>query len=258
MSVTDPMYYNTKKDVCKINFPTGNSITPTNIECLLTNGKKIDSLPTSETPYAIIKYGPTGSGKGSEVVQKEIELLGVPLDQYAVFEIDSLVESVKNYRNKTLRIKKTHNNAPAQYSKDQMFKNLTNAYFSTRKQLNAKLTETINYAIQNRKHFIFETTGTYFGGKNPIEWLIESVKKMGNNQYKIVLIYPLVTPNELKKRVELRAQKQATRVNKPLYRAINTSTIEPATLYAKQNLSHFILPQVYVKNIHKLVLVWNE
>ncbi len=243
---------------CKLNFKTGEDILkPENIECILTNGKHIDNLTSSDSPYAVIKYGPTGSGKGSEVVQKEIQLLGIPLSEYIVFEVDSIVESIKNYRNRTLAIKQKKN-TNSTYKNDQMYKNLSNVYFQTRKKVNDKLEKTIDMAIQNKKHFIFETTGTYFGGKNPIEWLIERIKNLGNNQYKIVLIYPLVTPTELLKRVKTRAEKQATRPEKPLFRAINPGTIEPATLYAKQNLSHFILPQVYVKNIHKLVLVWNE
>jgi hypothetical protein len=46
--------------------------------------------------FLIIKYGPTGSGKGSRIVLEEISRLGVPLEDYAVFEIDKLVESIES------------------------------------------------------------------------------------------------------------------------------------------------------------------
>jgi predicted ABC-type ATPase len=244
---------------CKLNYATGNNISESNIECILTNGNKLADLPSSATPFAVIKYGPTGSGKGSSLVQKEIEMLGVPLSDYAVFEIDSLVESVKNYRNKTLAIRNRRLKSKNQtYTNSNMFKNLTTAYFNTRKKLDSKLSDTIDTAIKSKKNFIFETTGTFFGGKNPIEWLIDRIKLLGENTYKIVLIYPLVTYTELAKRVKSRAEQQASRSQKPFYRAIDTDKLEPATLYAKQNLAHFILPQVYVKNIYKLVLLWNE
>lgn len=244
---------------CKLDYSTGNNLLESNVECILTKGNKLSSLPSSPTPYAVIKYGPTGSGKGSPLVQKEIEALGVPLSHFAVFEIDSLVESVKNYRNRTLAIRsKRLQSKNERYTNSNMYKNLSTAYFNTRKKLNSKLSDTIDNAIKTKKNFIFETTGTYFGGKNPIEWLIDRIKTLGNNAYKIVLIYPLVTPTELKKRVTKRAEEQATRKYKPFFRAIDTEKLEPATLYAEQNLAHFILPQVFVKNIYKLVLLWNE
>ena len=245
--------------VCtKTNYNRGENMTELNAECIITQGRTLDKLPSSETPYAIIKYGPTGSGKGSEAVRREIELLGVPINDYAVFEIDSLVESVKQYRNKTLNIRNKQRLNKTNHPSIQMYKNLFAAYANTRKHLSGKLDATLEKALKTKKNFIFETTGQFFSGKNPIGWLIDNIKEMGKDAYKIVFIYPLVSPTELSKRVTLRAEVQASRKNKPLFRAINTSTLEPSTAYAKQNLTHFILPEIFVKNIYKVVILWNE
>lgn len=241
------------------NHLSGKNMDEFNVQCILTHGRSLEDLPSSETPYAIIKYGPTGSGKGSANVQKEIAMLGVPLDDYAVFEIDSLVESAKEYRNRTLSIRnKRRKSMNGTYSNKNMFKNLGNAYANTRKYLSKKMISNLDLAIQGKKNFIFETTGQFFSGKSPFAWLLDKIKELGKGAYKVVLIYPLVSPGELAKRVTSRAEQQATKANKPFYRAIDVDTLEPGTLYAKENLSHFILPEIYVKNIHKVVILWNE
>ncbi len=242
------------------NYNTYNDMTQSNVECILTSGRSIESLPASnDHPYMIIKYGPTGSGKGSEIVTKEIVALGVPIQDYAVFEIDSLVESIKLYRNKTLEI--AQNKTKNSHSK---YKNLEEEYFKTRKSpnqsgksLNDKMDTALNEAIKLSKNIIFETTGTYFSFSNPLKWLIDLVSNTNKN-YRIVVIYPLVSTNELISRVQKRAQMQLTRKNKPLYRGINASRIEPLANYAKMNLTHFILPELYAKRIYKLITVWNE
>ena len=237
------------------NFATATNMSNLDVECVLTSGRSLDNLPSSSTPYAIIKYGPTGSGKGSATVQQEIQQLGVPINDYAVFEIDSLVESVKKYRNRTLNIKSKYSTAS---NKRGMYKNLINAYMNTRKNLSRKLDKVLDEAVQTKKNFIFETTGQTFRGKNPIEWLMERIETVGGGAYKIVVLYPLVTPDVLKQRVQKRAEAQSLKQNKPFYRAVNPDTLEEATLMAKFNLSLFLLPEVFQKRIHKLVVFWNE
>lgn len=253
----------TVKSCLQKNYQTVNDMKDENIQCILTSGRTISELPSSSSPYMIIKYGPTGSGKGSEVVQKEIRLLGVPVENYAVFEIDSLVESIKMYRNQTMIIKQKRKMGEINTRK--MYNNLSNAYFSTRKtknhksqkNLNTKMDDILQNAIKNSKNIIFETTGTYFSFSNPIKWLIDETLKINTN-YKIVVIYPIVSVNELIKRVDKRAENQSTRKNKQLYRAINTSKIEAWASYSKMNLTHFLLPELFSKRIHKIIAVWNE
>jgi hypothetical protein len=81
-----------------------------NVEKIVTGpDKKLSNYHSSHNPYFIIKYGPTGSGKGSSIVSKEIENLGVSLDQYITIEIDKVIESVMSYRQGTLKIKAANN-----------------------------------------------------------------------------------------------------------------------------------------------------
>ncbi len=251
---------NQESNCRKPNYSSGESMTQKNVECILTNGKTLQSLPKTETPYVVIKYGPTGSGKGSKIVQDEIRLLGPPLESYAVFEIDSLVESTKNYRTKTLSIKSQYNENSNKIRKN-MYTNLFQAYRNTRKNLNNKLDEVLAKALKNKNNIIFETTGSFYNEgnpQNPLSWLMDLVSTIGGPQYKVVVIYPLVSTEELVRRVSLRAEQQATRKTKPLYRAVNTSTLEKASDNSKKNFQQFVLPDIFAKRIFKVISFWNE
>lgn len=247
--------------VCgKKNWETATNMNQTNAECIFTRSKTLEGISSQEKPYAIIKYGPTGSGKGSGQMAVEIQNLGVDIEDSVVLEIDALVESIKNYRNKTIRIKNTFNRYTYPNAKKEMYKKLGQAYNNTRRAgpgLGSYLDETLDKAIQSNKHIIFETTGTAFFGANPIGWLIEKVRK--NKNYKIVLIYPFVTAESLKARVVKRAEAQASLPeNKRLFRAVDPNSIDAQIFKAEMNLTHFVLPQLFVKNIDKVILYWNE
>jgi len=245
------------------NWNTSENMSAINAECIFGKGKTIDELPSQEQPVAILKYGPTGSGKGSKKVQEEIESLDVNMEDCVVLEIDALVESLKSYRNKTLKIKQNFNRNST-LNKKNMYKQLTGAYFNSRKkELSEYLNNALKKAAEGARHIVFETTGTPFRGEPTINWFIQILKKaetISGKKYKIVLIYPFVTPGELRKRVQKRATNQASRsVNeKPLFRAVDPNTIEPQTYQAEMNLTHFVLPQLFVKNIDKVVLFWND
>jgi len=115
---------------------------------------------------------------------------------------------------------------------------------------------TLNYALSKSKHIIFETTGTSFSSSNPLKWLIDWAEKKGKN-YRIILIYPIVSINDIVSRIKARTIKQLSK-NKPFYRGIDTSHIDGFDSYAKMNLTHFILPELFTKRIYKIILVWNE
>jgi len=85
-------------------FNSSSSMVLTNAECLFTKNRLLENIPSAENPMLIIKYGPTGSGKGSEKVKQEIESLGQNIDDYVTLEIDLLVESINSYRSKTVSL----------------------------------------------------------------------------------------------------------------------------------------------------------
>lgn len=250
-----------------VNPTTVENVTDNAVECIVTDKRLLGTLPTQEQPFAIIKYGPTGSGKGSPVVQKEIEALGVKLADCAVFEIDSIVESIRNYREKTYKVKtnfneKTKLNINTRRNsnrKKHFFNELSSIYFGARKGIDPHFDNVLFGALDTKKHIIFETTGTNFNGRGPLEWIIDEITK--RKVYKIVVIYPLVEASILKKRVEARGEQQASS-SKPeenrFYRGIDPDTLPELANNSKMNLTHFILPNVFVKKIHKLIVVWNQ
>jgi len=235
------------------------SVSQNTIECLTTDGKTIDQLPSNDKPWAIIKYGPTGSGKGSKVVKDEIEALDVNISECVVFEIDTIVEAMPNYRAKTYAIKTFRNDdRVTRKNSKQFYKNLGEIYFNARKKADTNFDKAIYKALDTNKNIIFETTGTNFNGKNPLEWIISEINK--RPKYKIVVIYPMVSIPELQKRVERRAENQAIKENHStrLYRGIDPDEIPVQSTRSQLNLTHFILPEIYAKHIHKLIIVWNE
>lgn len=251
----------TRRNCRKNNYPNAATMTETDVECIVTKGKLIEELATPEdsSPYAIIKFGPPGSGKGSVLVENEIKALGVPLENYAVFEIDSLVESVKNYRNQTLKIKNKYKYGLRK--KKNMYNELLGAYDTSREPLDEIQDKVIDKAIRNKVNFIFETTGARgFSGRNPIEWLLQRLedKNLGNKKYKVVVIYPIVKADLIKNRVEKRAENTSKRANKPFFRAVNPNSIEKSTYISQLNLSHYIVPLVYANRVHKVVIVRND
>ena len=70
-----------------------------NIYCL---GSTLAAMPKYEEPYFIWKWGPPGSGKSSELMEKKIASFGFPLINYVNISKDRLVEYLLPYRKDTL------------------------------------------------------------------------------------------------------------------------------------------------------------
>jgi len=192
-------------------------------------------------PYFIIKYGPTGSRNGNDTVIKEIESLDVPLDQYVVFDEDKAAESVKSYRNGTIRIKKA--NRPEKYN--QLRRNNSIDY---------KIDALVGKTIDEGKNIIFETTGS-----NSLEWLLDKLKARrvdGRQLYRVVVIYPVVTADDLKKHIKKRVVNQSVRKQNPLYHTVNASTLDYSVRENKKNFRE-IIDNIYSNsgNIHKIVMI---
>lgn len=221
-------------------------------ECLFTRNKLLEGIPKSRsTPYLILKYGPTGSGKGSSAVKKEIEFLGHDIEDYVVLEIDLLVEAIREYRDKTVELKSKRNTNNT-YSNEKFFGNLYKAYANTRTDtLNNYLFTVFEKAVENKQNIIYETTGTV----SNIKRLVDHAKK---NDYKIVVIYPLVSEQELKKRVKERADRRFAEEEVKLYRHPNPYGLGKGIETAQSVLQSTIMPYLYEKTIHKLVMFWNE
>jgi hypothetical protein len=220
------------------------NVTQKLVECVATNGKNINELETPQTPYFVFKYGPTGSGKGSTKVQNEIAKLGLTDNNTVTFEVDKIVEAVNNFRNKSLELKKKYNQNP---NNQQVYKNLTNLYFQTRKntKVNKIQDDLMKEAIQKRRNIIVETTG-----RSSISWILDNLAGKG---YKIVVIYPIVNPSELQKRVVSRAESM-----KGVFRLPSPSNLETGIMSAKQNILNDLVKLLESNSIDKVILINNN
>jgi len=232
-------------------FNSPNSLTLEDAECLFTKNKLIDGVPTVEQPHLIIKFGPTGSGKGSDAVRKEIEILGHSIDDYISLEIDLLVEAISSYRNKTVNLKKKKNAEANTYPNANFFGNLYKAYATTRTAaIESYLINIFKAAVEKRKNIIYETTGSNF---SRFQQLIDDAYTA---RYKIVVIYPIVSKEDLTHRVAERAMRRYNAEG--LYRHSNPFSLEKGISDARSVLHTNILPYLYDKRIHKLVMFWND
>jgi hypothetical protein len=251
-----------------ITYPNRSFINNKTMEKILINknveGNKYDSLESvsdDKQPLLIIKYGPPASGKGSENVAKEIENLGVDLNNFIVFEIDRIIESLENYRKETMKVYSKQN-----ISNNKKMEESSKIYFSKRKSkvneksLNEQFEGLITKSIHDRKNIIFETTGGTFFDSNPIKWLLELVKKEETEEkspYKIILIYPIVKEDIIIDRVAKRASEQIQR-NPPFYRTMSKENLHKQIENSKHNFIFYIMPMlIYFNAIDKIITFKN-
>lgn len=221
------------------------NVTDALVECVATDGKNINKLDQAATPYFVFKYGPTGSGKGSKKVQDEIAKLGLTDNNTVTFEVDKIIESVKNFRNKSMELKKIYNENVQR--RPQVYKNLSSLYFKTRKNTKVNnIQDTImKEAIEKKKNIILETTG-----RSSIGWILNELAGKG---YKIVVIYPIVNPTELQKRVVSRAESM-----QGVFRLPSPMNLETGIVSAKQNILNDLVKLLENNSIDKVILINNN
>lgn len=232
----------------------------------LNGNKKYNSLTSvsgDKSPFLIIKYGPPASGKSSENVQKEIENLKLDIKDCIVFEIDRIIESLKNFRSESYSVYKNSDK-----SNNNKMKELSRIYFTKRqnKKINSdnsidkKFENLIVTAIRDRKNIIFETTGGLFNDYNPIKWLFDIVnnnKKEDELPYYIALIYPILPENLIIERVIKRSKEQVKR-NPPFYRAMSEDNLKEQIINAKNNFTFYIVNMLlYQFKIDKIIAFKN-
>ena len=208
------------------------------VECLITDGKGIDGLEVPELPYFIVKYGPTGSGKGSAKVKSEIEALGVTDANTATFEVDKIIEAVREYKEGSMKLFANYEAAPNAAAgsaaagaatgsaaagaatgsaaaaaaitndiktKNQVLNNVSKLYFEIRRDKITPPTHIIQDNLMRKAmlrgvNIILETTGM-----SSIDWIkTDFIDTLSDNKYKIVVIYPVVNPDTIVSRAKSR------------------------------------------------------
>jgi hypothetical protein len=113
---------------------------------------------------------------------------------FIIFEIDNIIESLRNYRTETFKIYENLRNNPnlTNNSEKEKMQKLSKIYLDKRKTLNkssisinTKFENLLIQSIQDRKNIIFETTGGFFMEYNPIKWLLDIIEKEENKKNQI-------------------------------------------------------------------------
>lgn len=133
----------------------------------------------------------------------------------------NIIESNDSY------INKKNKNNDADY--------LQNLYNSYRKEADNIADVILNKALLNNFNIVWETTG------NTIAWTIKEIKRIQKKGYSVIIVYPIVDPDELVLR-SIRRQKKTGQTPAPPQRIINTA------FSAIRNLKKLVnfVSQIYV------------
>jgi hypothetical protein len=250
-------------------YPTINNMTEDVIQSLFVNKTKYSNVTPvgpNKNPHFIIKYGPPASGKGSSAVKKEIENLGISINDCIIFDTDKVIESLQNYRNETFNLYSKTDKS----SLDNIMPELSKIYFEKRttknksgKSISNKMDNLFMKSMQARQNIIFETTGQNFNDYNPIIWVLDMLKSAqkkypDSKPYLITVIYPVVNEEIIYKRINSRTGSQLSR-NPPFYRTISKKDLKKHIDNCKLNFYFNIIPMIlYFGEIHKIVVFENN
>ena len=178
----------------KSKFQTINNMTLKNEENISTKGQTLNKIKSNmKEPLLIVKYGPPGSGKSSEVVYDFIKKIGRPMKSYVDINIDTYIEMIQNYRNGLEKGEDLYIQTRSMKNKSGM-------------SIYEKSKFVLKKAIEQRKNVIIEVTGGYkVGSSGPLAWVYKLIDK---TPYKIIVIYPKVSLETIIKRLEKRFRKR--------------------------------------------------
>jgi 2-phosphoglycerate kinase len=231
------------------------NLTTLNVERVIGRGRLLSEIPKSKAPYLIVKLGPPGSGKSSDITNKEVSNLGV-----------NILASSALFRNTTRAIRnnyKTRNFNKSFYDK---LSTVHTSFIKTRKithinksSLKSTGTKTIGAhmntlfaeSIRNSVNIIIELTSKYD------KVIMPHYNNLRKHGYKIVVIYPVVQLNTLKTRIMSRGE-DYYKQPQSYYRTFNLNTL-PSTIQTVQDeIVQHILPGLYKGDIYKFIVINNE
>jgi adenylate kinase family enzyme len=211
-----------------------------------------------DRPLLIVLYGPPGSGKSS--ANKMIErLFNIPIQEFIHIEKDSLVTAIRSYRKKTMEM---YNELPNKNSIPQNFYEEMNDY----KKFVTQVKNTEGHDIEEKRilllqksldlnyNIIFDTT---CDSAKKRDLLLEDIFPSIPENYDIIVLYPVVPIEVLKKRVKNRT-KQQLQENPPYYRATNPVKLVETERVAKEFFISSIVPLIFSKTVKQIYMYNNE
>jgi hypothetical protein len=217
----------------------------------------INELPSFENPFFIIKLGPPGSGKSSEKTLETIRELGVEPNESVSSDVDKVLASFTNFRNLTRKVRNNYTNKTFNYT---FYKRLSNIHLQTSGAKNSiegkpiirHMNGIVSQAIKLKKNVIFEST-------KPVNGILKDFYPMLiANNYRIIVIYHIVSPDTLIERIHMRGEELYSRSVNPYYRVYNPENIPDVITKLQENMNTFILPEIESGRIERLIVIRNE
>lgn len=195
-------------------------------------GKKYKNLKSHDEPYFLFLTGAPGTGK-STAISKLKEFAGLDPSDAIHVSLDTLIESVRNFRNKTTNgVSK-----PASvYSK-----------YLTNKHLTALKKEIFQQAVKDKKNIIYEKTAS----KTALE---DVFPYLAGTDYKVYALLTTADAPTVGKRLEQRPKNMLMR-NPPFYRLVEPKLAKKILEKHEEFLEAELKPAVVKGDIEKIWIV---
>lgn len=206
-------------------------------------------IKANKIPLCIIKYGPPGSGKTSAdaVIKK---LLRINLSNFTKVDKDTPLTAIKSFRDESLRIK-------GEQSQDEeivkMQQELLEQKDNDGLSINDKMPILLQRAFDYKLNVLWETTAQSPRSQKLLDRVFETIP----SNYRIIVLFPIISIDTAKRRVVERAQ--AHLLNEPpYYRPVPVKQLIEATDNSHMYFMKEIVPRVLSGNIHQLYCYNNE
>lgn len=226
--------------------PTPQELTLDKVIPLMDGYKRIKA---NKIPLCIIKYGPPGSGKTSAdaVIKK---LLRINLSNFTKVDKDTPLTAIKSFRDESLRIK-------GEQSQDEAIVKMQQELLEQKDNdglsINDKMPILLQRAFDYKLNVLWETTAQSPRSQKLLDRVFETIP----SNYRIIVLFPIISIDTAKRRVLERAQ--AHLLNEPpYYRPVPVKQLLEATDNSHMYFMKEIVPRVLSGHIYQLYCYNNE
>jgi len=213
-------------------------------------------IKANTTPLCIIKYGPPGSGKTSadSIIKK---LLLINLSNFTKVDKDTPLTAIKSFRDESLRIKQQQQQEQSQQQSDEAIAAMQKAHLEEKDNeglsINDKMPILLQRAFDYRLNVLWETTAQSAQSQKLLDRVFETIP----SNYRIIVLFPIISIDTAKKRVVKRAQ--AHLLNEPpYYRPVPVRQLIEATDNSHMYFMKEIVPRVLSGDIYQMYCYNNE
>jgi adenylate kinase family enzyme len=228
--------------------PTAEELTLDKVIPLMDGYKRIKA---SRTPLCVIKYGPPGSGKTSAdaIIKK---LLRINLTNFTKVDKDTPLTAIKSFRDESLRIKQQK-----QQDQDEAIVEMQQEHLEQKDKEGLSIIDKMPILLQRafdyKLNVLWETTAQSHQSQKLLDRVFETIPK----NYRIIVLFPIISIDTAKRRVLERAQ--AHLLNEPpYYRPVPVKQLIAATDNSHMYFMKEIMPRVLSGDIHQLYCYNNE